>query len=295
MIKVAFLVAGFKGMNFLEKIHQDCHVAFVSSYAVKGTLSKAFTHIKELCSDKKYNFVERHKLNQQTFKTADIIFVAGWQYLIDNASDKFVVLHDSLLPKFRGFSPTITALVLGERKIGVSAIKPVKYLDCGPVYGQAVIEIDYPIKIKKAYLLLAEDYVKIAANIINKLENGEILASCEQDETVATYSIWRDELDYFIDWKWDAEKICRFIDAVGWPYQGAKASYESKIITVDEANVIRDLKIENRSPGKIWSVENGRPEVVCGRGMIELISTRDSNGSDVEFKKMRTRLGSLPA
>jgi methionyl-tRNA formyltransferase len=291
MIKIGFLIAGSKGFSLFKEIHRNCSIAFVSSYKVKGTLDDSFNRIKSLCSEEGYHFIERQQLNSKIFRNADFIFTVGWQYMFDNTDDRFVIFHDSLLPKLRGFCPTITALIEGEKKIGVTAIKADKHIDCGSIYSQASIKIKYPIKIKDAFILLSKCYVKVAMSIIKKSKIKKALTSRRQNELAATYSIWRDELDYYIDWNWDAEKIKRFIDAVGWPFQGARAFYKNKEIFIDDADVIEDLKIENRNPGKIWSLDENGPNLVCGKGMIKITSSRYKDGAKVKFTRLRERLG----
>lgn len=294
MTKVGFLVAGVKGFNFLKEIHQDCNVILVSSYVVKGTLDDSFKYIKSLCLENGYKFIDRHNLNNDSCNNADVIFVAGWQYIINKVDDRFVVFHDSLLPRFRGFCPTVTALILGERNIGVSALKPSEHIDGGPIYDQKCSVIEYPIKIKDAYLLLSDCYAQIAKCVLKKVEDHS-LTSVPQDESLATYSIWRDELDYFINWNWPSDKIARFVDAVGWPYYGAKTLYQEEEIFIDEVVVTDNLIFEDRQPGKIWSLDNGIPTVVCGKGTIRIISARGGDGTNVKFTRLRKRFGSLKA
>ena len=291
MIKIGLLVAGSKGFSFFNEIHRNCGIAFVSSYRVKGTLDDSFGRIKSLCVEERYRFIERRRLDANILRNADLIFTVGWQYILDNPDDRFIIFHDSLLPKLRGFCPTVTALIKGDKKIGVTAIKADKCIDRGPICGQVGINIKYPIKIKDAYILLSKCYVKVAFNIIERLKMKKALILKRQNEAAATCSLWRDELDYYVNWDWDAEKIKRFIDAVGWPYQGARTFYQGKEIVIDDAEVVEDYKIENRDSGKIWSLGKNGLDVVCGKGMIRIISSRYRNGAKVEFTKLRERLG----
>lgn len=288
-MKVGFLVAGFKGYNFLESLHRDCHIEFVASYKSKGTINCFFDNIQSICLKNGYSFFERHELNYEVFALADIIFISGWQYIIDKPDDKFVVFHDSLLPRFRGFAPTVSALILGEKEIGVTALKPSNIIDRGDIYEQKSIDIYYPIKIKDAYLLLANCYTEIARSILDKAAK-ESLILFPQDESQSTYSIWRDEDDYYLNWNWDSEKICRFIDAVGWPYDGARTIYKSKLIYIDDVAIVQDRNFEERHPGKIWCLNQGFPEVVCGKGMVQILSARNEDGSPVIFDRLRERL-----
>lgn len=289
MVRVGLLISGFKGINFLRTIYNDCKISFVSSYLVKGTLDNAFDDIKSYCLKSRYKFIERQYLSKELLSEADIFFVVGWQFIINEVDDRFIVFHDSLLPKFRGFSPTVTALILGEKTIGVTALRPSADADRGPIYGQLSVEIKYPVKIKDAFLLLNNCYAQLTKNILTRFEKG-ILVPVFQDESLATYSIWRDELDYFIDWSWPADKIARFVDAVGWPYHGSKALYQSSEIIIDEVVVLDDIIFEERQYGKIWTLKDGMPEVICGKGMLRLVSVRDSDGNNVVFKNLRARL-----
>ena len=173
MTMVGLLITGFKGINFLEAICNDCNISFVSSYVVKGTLDNSFENIKSFCLKNQFRFIERQYLSKSFFDEADIFFVVGWQFIIKEIDDRFIIIHDSLLPKFRGFSPTVTALILGEKTIGVTALEPsVKADTYGPIYSQAGIEITYPLKIKDAFLLLNDCYVQLAKNILGRFEMG---------------------------------------------------------------------------------------------------------------------------
>lgn len=53
------------------------------------------------------------------------------------------------------------------------------------------------------------------------LLSGKTLTSIAQEEALASYSLWRDEDDYLINWKNDSNDILNFINAVSSPYKGA--------------------------------------------------------------------------
>ena len=46
----------------------------------------------------------------------------GWRRLISGIEGRLIVLRDSLLPKYRGFAPTVAQLLAGESEIGVTAL-----------------------------------------------------------------------------------------------------------------------------------------------------------------------------
>ena len=112
-----------------------------------------------------------------------------------------------------------------------------------------------------------------------------------QDETLATYSLWRDDQDYDIDWTRSAEEIRRFVDAVGTPYLGAATRLKQVRARVLDADVGEDVRIENRTPGKVFAVEDGKPIVVCGTGLLKVVDLvdDDSRVSLLPLSSLRVR------
>jgi len=60
---------------------------------------------------------------------------------------------------------------------------------------------------------------------------------------------------------------------------------------VNDAEVLPDLLIENRKPGKIIFIQNGKPVVVCGMGLLKIISLTDDNTTQemLPLKRFRIR------
>lgn len=112
----------------------------------------------------------------------------------------------------------------------------------------------------------------------------------EQDESKASYSLWRNEDDYQIDWSLSAETISRSIDALGFPYRGASAWDGDQKCRILEAEEVDDVLLENRVPGRVIFMEEGCPVVVCGKGLIKLKKmVDDTSGEDLlPLKRFRT-------
>ena len=293
MMKIGMFVAGFKGLKLLENFSVCVHkksIVFVCSYPIRENSSYCSDKIQALCLVNNYNLYSRKSLDNNILNEVEIIFVVGWQYIINNTDDRYIIFHDSILPKYRGFAPTVTALINGDRQIGVTALQASNLADKGDIYDQKAIEIDYPIKIYDAYLLLSKAYVEIAVSIIDQASQSKLVAT-PQSELNATYSLWRDEEDYYINWEWDVNKILRFINAVGYPYSGARTTYQSQTVYIDEAVIAEDVFFEDRHSGKIWTIKNSCPEVVCGQGMLKILVARFEDKTIVKFNKLRTRLG----
>lgn len=200
--------------------------------------------------------------------TGSYSVAAGWRWMLD--IPQLVVLHDSLLPRYRGFSPLITALVNGEPEVGVTAFLAEAEPDTGPIVAQRAVPIVYPTRMREVLDRLIPVYGDLAAEVFGTLAAGGELRYTAQDHARATYSLWRDEQDYRIDWSADDRRICRLVDAASDPFPGAWTTCAGERWRVKAAVVERDLRIEDRVAGKVARVVGGDPVVVCGTGMVRL-------------------------
>jgi methionyl-tRNA formyltransferase len=293
-MKIGLYLMGNKGLDCLKAVlilcekNSDFEISFVVAAKDTNVKNDYFVDIQNLCNEKYVLFSERGK--NQISNSADIIFAISWRWLIYEELQKLIVFHDSLLPKLRGFNPLVTSLIEGYSEIGVTAIRADKEFDKGNILGQEKIAINYPIKIEVAIEMVGKLYAELIVKVLLSIQNGT-LNEKEQNENEATYSLWRDEDDYSIDWNQSSEKIVRTIHALGFPYKGAKANYKNETIRIFDAIENNDINLINRTPGKILTIEDNCPVVVCGKGLVKIINAiNEHNNSNVLFDKLRTRL-----
>jgi len=219
------------------------------------------------------------------------VIAAGWRWLIGEPYRQIIVFHDSLLPKYRGFNPLVSALLNHDTEVGVTAIIADKDYDCGDIVDSKSIMLKYPIKVSEAINAISKSYFELARGILDKFRDVAVLSGERQDEEQASYSVWRDDEDYQIDWTNSAESIVHFIDCLSFPYKGASALYEEKRIRILEASTIPDIEIVNRDVGKVIFVSESRPIVICGTGLLRIDIAVDEQGKSVlPFNSFRTRL-----
>jgi len=271
MSRVALYLMNFKGLTVLEKLINDEDTIKAIDFVVGGkddNIENDYYHdIKLLCEKMQIRFFDR-KDKIPDFR--DYKLAIGWRWLIAE-NEKLIVFHDSILPKYRGFNPMVTSLINGDSRIGVTAIYATHDYDSGEIIEQEIKLVQYPLKIRDAIEIVANLYSEIALIIVKKIARDKVLLSYPQDDAVASYSLWRDEEDYRIDWNWDAEYIKRFIDATGYPYKGATSTMEGKRIRIKNVFVEDDVVISNRDVGKIIFLRNGIPTVVCGNGLLSIV------------------------
>ncbi len=282
---------GLKGKKFLEKVTPELEVEKVISYPQTGEDLSEYEAIQSFAKMNNLDFEESKKPDLSFVSENHLVFFVGWQWLVHEDIKNLIVFHDSLLPRYRGFAPTVTALINHEKVIGVSAIQPTDAMDAGPVYGQTSWSVEYPIKLSVALEKQANAMGDLAIKLGKEKTQGP-LSLTPQDESNATYSIWRKPEDGIIDWNNSAEYICRLIDSVGFPYTGAISTYDGKEIIIDDASVHPDVHFEIRQAGKIFQLIDSKPLVICGKGMVLIEQARyRSSLKPVHFKKIKLTMG----
>ncbi len=224
------------------------------------------------------------------------ILAVGWNRLIDLSSRKVYVLHDSILPRLRGWNPLVTALQMGHKEIGCSIISATEEIDGGDILVQSTAQIDYPIKIADAYLILKTCIERVIELFFLDFE-FLISKAQKQDLSLVTYSLWRDERDYFINWNQSSSEITRFVNSVGFPYEGAACYVGKSKIRILDASIHSSAIFENASPGKIFRINTDNSIIVCsGDGLVRLFNLYNDDQSErILIKKLRTRLSSTPS
>lgn len=219
----------------------------------------------------------------------------AWKFLLpmkinDYLQYPLIVFHDSLLPKYRGFAPTPTAIMCGETDIGVTAIFANAQVDEGDIVAQKSVYVPETMYIKDVVTLQANLCADILDEIIKRIEQDNLFG-VPQNEGEATYSIWRNKEDCHIDWNKPNKDIYNFIRAVGSPYPGAFTYLNNeKIYIIESEPVPGDLNFAIRDVGKIWRIIDNKPEVICGNGILRILFAKHENGDIVYFDKVRCRL-----
>lgn len=277
MNKLTIFAMTKKGRAVVEAIHSEYPeiISAVISSRDNNMAEDCYDDIRNFCNMYSIPFYER---KQSVSVSTEYSLAISWRWMIKTESSRLIVFHDSLLPRLRGFNPLVTALINGDNKIGVTAIFGTDEYDKGDIIAQIETPITYPITISKAIDIILDNYVALALQIADTIKKGADLVGVPQVEEFASYSLWRDEEDYFIDWKESASQIKRTIDALGFPYKGAASLLDGKLVRLIQATVMEDVKIENRAPGKVIFVQNSSPVVVCGQGLLRIDELRDDQG-----------------
>ncbi len=159
------------------------------------------------------------------------------QEIIDLFPKGIIVVHPSLLPRYRGATPIQSVILSGDEKTGTTLILMDKQVDHGPIL--TAQELEFPISNSQFPILhdkLAELSADLLVETMPKFVAGEIKPE-PQDETKATYTKKFSPEDAFV-----SEEDLK------------KAQQEGGDIA---ASVDRKIRALNPEPGT-WTRENGK-------------------------------------
>lgn len=269
---------GFRVLQYMIKFHRGL-IGIVFIGRDKNLIDDYSDKIESLCRE--------HDIplkNASEFRELETNFALAfsWRWLLKVPEERLIVFHDSLLPKYRGFAPLVNSLIAGERQIGVTALFGARNYDQGNIICQFGCEITYPITIHDAIALNMNNYFLCIDFVAEKIYEGSHIIGRPQDEKLASFSIWRNENDYSIDWDLPSSDIRRFIDAVGFPYSGASCVVGGRRLRVFSATEVPDVDVVLRHTGKVLFLDEGRAVVICGSGLLRIDSARWEDGTSGE-------------
>lgn len=169
----------------------------------------------------------------------ELFVVIGWYHLIPArvralAPLGTVGVHWSLLPKYRGGSPLVWAMINGETETGASLFYLEDKVDVGDVIAQTRVRIGADDEVNTMIARLNIASGELVREHIPKLLRG-IAQRWPQDNAQATYFPPRAPEDGEIDWSWPARRIYDFIRAQTFPYPCAFTFYRGQKIKIVQA------------------------------------------------------------
>lgn len=219
-------------------------------------------------------------------KKPEVIFCLGWSHLLPqsvlNVPQLTVGYHPASLPANRGRHPIIWALCLGLPETSSTFFEITATADEGDILSQQKVTIkpdDYAADLYERLEDVAEVQLE---KLLNDLVQGQ-LKPIKQDEQHSNYWRKRQKLDGKIDWRMSAKSIYNLIRALAPPYPGAYFTHNEIEFTVLKSQILSGKDFENRIPGEIINILDGKPVIKTGDDLVlleKLNSNIDLNKGD---------------
>lgn len=177
-----------------------------------------------------------------------------------------VNVHPSLLPKHRGASPIVGALLAGEEETGVTIMLMDEGMDTGPILAQRAAEICPEDTLGSLENSLALVGAELLLETLPRWLEGRIDAQ-PQDDDRATFTKPVSRKDALIDWSQPAAEIWLRIRAFN-PRPGAHTTWRGKMLMVLRGDPLAEWGGKGQ-PGRVLDLPAG-VGVDTGQGVLLL-------------------------
>ncbi len=198
----------------------------------------------------------------------DVVVVVAYgkiipKKLLNIKNIKFINLHASLLPKWRGAAPIQRSIMNMDKETGISIMKINHKLDAGPYMLQKKIIIrkdDNYTSISKKLADIGSITILDALEMIEKNN----LKWIDQDETKVTYAKKISKKESEVDWNQNADKLIAKIKGLN-PFPGVWFKHKNKKIKIIDA-------IEMNKSGDVGQILDENLIVACKHNSIKILS-----------------------
>jgi methionyl-tRNA formyltransferase len=302
-VRLALLCATRRGRRVLERVADlvGGRQLVVGSFREEPWEPPFLDEIRRTAAALGADFVPARTLTGAAWASrldeVDLILAVNWRYLIPAPVWRrprlgAYAFHDSLLPRYRGFSPTVWAILNGEDHTGATLFALADEVDAGPIVDQERVPIGPDEAIGTVVERVTDAYLAIVARTVPRLLDGTAPRR-PQDESLATYACRRLPADNRIDWTASAAAVHNLIRAVSAPYPGAFTSFEGRELRVwSAARVAPERRYVGVVPGRVVEVRPGEGAVVlAGQGQVLLKTVQLEGQPAVCAADLLDRLG----
>ncbi len=175
-------------------------------------------------------------------------------------------IHPSMLPKYRGPSPVVSAVLNGDEGTGVTIMKLDEGMDSGPILAQRKVQVgddETAPELTERLFGLGGD---LLVEILPLWESGHVEARPQNDSQATITSLIKKE-DGEIDWNVSAEEIARMVRAFQ-PWPGTFSYWNGKLVKIISASAADgDLP-----PGRVVTLKDDGLGIGTGDGVLKVTS-----------------------
>jgi methionyl-tRNA formyltransferase len=215
-----------------------------------------------------------------------ILAVVGWQRLLPEVVLSTVRVaalgfHGScqMLPWGRGRSPINWSIIEGRDRFALHMFVLTPGVDDGDVLGVQLYDINAWDSCRSTYYKTSLAQAELLARHLPRLREGRVAGLAQVGREF--YYPKRTPEDGRINWRDNAEQICRLVRAVTWPYPGAFAYQANQKVMIWAAQPFSRDFFPDAQPGEVcFMSDNGTGEFVvrCGEGTVLVTGAAETEG-----------------
>ena len=244
-----------------------------SIHHISKILKLNVRHPEDLNSEDEIKYLEKLK--------PDVVVVVAYgkiipEKILNMKNIKFINLHASLLPKWRGAAPIQRSIMNMDKETGISIMKIIHKLDAGPYMLQKKIIVQKDDN----YTSLSRKLADIGSiSILDALEMIEKnnFKWFNQDETKATYAKKISKKESEVNWSQNADQLIAKIKGLN-PFPGVWFKHNKTKIKIIDA-------IEVNQSGDAGQILNDNLIVACKHNAIKILSIQKEGKKILKTKE----------
>ena len=211
----------------------------------------------------------------------DLVLVVAYGQIIPKEmlglhSDRFINIHASLLPKWRGAAPIQRSIMNLDKETGISIMKIIPKLDAGPVMMKSKIKISKDsnfLSLSKELSVLGADMILKSLDSIEKNTENFI----DQVEREATYAKKIDKKESKIEWNTEAKNIIAKINAL-YPNPGSWFQYKGSRL-----KIIKAVEVEKK--GRPGEIIDKKFTIACSKNAIQILELQKEGKKSIDVSE----------
>jgi methionyl-tRNA formyltransferase len=197
-----------------------------------------------------------------------------------------ICYHPSLLPRHRGASGIIWAIIQGDKRTGLTILWSDKGIDTGPILLQKEVEISPDDTTGSLYFnVLFPMGIEAIIEAVELIKKGKA-PRIPQDESKATYEPPCDDQVASIDFEKTIHDVYNLIRGCD-PQPGAYARFKGEKVRFYDARM--EPSDSGKKPGEILAIEKESLHIAVRGGMIKIGKMKVDKGEKVgstEFARL---------
>ncbi|MBP7654130.1 methionyl-tRNA formyltransferase [Candidatus Dependentiae bacterium] len=270
---------GIKCLDYLIKEEELlCVITNPDKPAGRG-MKNTMTPVKKIALENNIflyqpeNFNSQETLDLLNKLNPDIILVVSFghiikPFLLEAFPGKWINIHASLLPAYRGAAPINFAVFNGENETGISIIKIFEKLDSGDILTQIKTSISENDNFGSLYLKLQDLAVTGLKKFLDDLKNDNVHCF-SQDESKVTFTTKITREFCKIQFDNSSGKVISYIRGLS-PVPAAWTIFKNKVLKVYNAVLFDGGNMQDYKIGEIFVYEK-KILAKCSDGLIEIL------------------------
>jgi methionyl-tRNA formyltransferase len=195
-------------------------------------------------------------------------------------------IHPSLLPKYRGPTPILSAIINRDTETGITIQRLTEEMDAGDILVQEKVPLNGRETTASLSEIMAQRAAALLPVALRGLADGT-LQSIPQDLKMATYCSLLEKEDGFINWNWSVRKIDAGIRAFNpWPLSWTMHGKLRLFILDAEPFSLEDTGGEfEKEPGKVLGKDKDKGILIqTGEGILAVSRLQYQGKKAMEWK-----------